>query len=106
MHCGVPTPFMPARNTPPPVPPPDPGPRPPPEPLPTPPLSPVPMPPPLPGPFDQLTTLASGSPKFTSAGFTTFSSGGPSSEGSIASFGFGFLIVAEGGVNCVQLNFG
>src|SRR6267378_3859449 len=39
-------------------------------------------------------------------GFGTFKSGGPSNDGSIASLGFRFLIVASGGVNCVYLNFG
>src|SRR5712692_4598239 len=41
-----------------------------------------------------------------SGGLATFKSGGPSSEGSMGSFGFRFLSVASGGVNCVHLNFG
>src|SRR5580704_7611176 len=106
MHSGTPTPFTPARNTPPPVPPPSPGPKPPPVPLPIPPPSPEPIPPPPPGPFDIFTVDASGSPKLFKLLFATFKSGGPSRLGSIGSFGFGFLIVAEGGVNCVIANFG
>src|SRR5712692_5971435 len=106
MQAGWPTPFTPARNIPPPVPPPSPGPRPPPEPLPMPPPWPVPMPPPPPGPPEKLTEAASGSPMLLSAGLLTFKSGGPRSEGSIGSLGFGFLIVATGGVYCVHWNFG
>src|SRR5216684_6300818 len=98
MHWGEPTPFTPARKTPPPVPPPSPGPRPPPEPLP--------MPVPLPFPSESVTLLPIGSPKFAILGLGTFKSGGPSREGSIASFGFRFSIFAWGGVNCVHLNLG
>ena len=36
-----------------------------------------------------------------SAGLLTFKSGGPSSEGSIASFGLGLRMTGAGGVNCV-----
>src|SRR5215467_10774338 len=106
MHAGWPTPFTPARNSPPPVPPPEPGPSPPPEPLPTPPPVPVPIPPPPPSPFDMFTEAARGSPRLLRAGLLTFRSGGPSSEGSIASLGFVFLIVTVGGMNCVHWNFG
>src|SRR5215469_17042673 len=106
MQAGWPTPFTPARNAPPPVPPPSPGPRPPPVPLPMPPPSPVPMPPPPPVPFDMFNEAASGSPIFDNGEFGTFKSGGPSSVGSIASFGFGFLITAVGAANCVIENFG
>src|ERR1700676_743478 len=98
MHTGDPTPFTPARNDPPPVPPPSPGPNPPPVPLP--------IPVPLPCPKDSEFPLANGSPNVGRFGlFSTFKSGGPSSEGSIGSFGFskGFTC---GGVNCVILNFG
>src|ERR1700674_495523 len=102
----MPTPLTPARNAPTPVPPPSPGPRPPPEPLPIPPDSPVPIPPPPPGPPEKFTVAASGSPIFVSGGLATRKSGGPRSDGSIANFGFGFLSVASGGVNCVHLNFG
>src|SRR6266852_1044511 len=98
MHIGEPTPLTPARNKPPPVPPPSPGPRPPPEPLP--------IPVPLPFPRESVTFFASGSPKFAILGLGTFKSGGPSSEGSIASLGFGFTILACGGVNCVHWNLG
>src|SRR6516164_1592759 len=101
MQAGEPTPFTPARNTPPPVPPPSPGPRPPPLPLPIPPPSPVPMPPPPPGPFDMVTEAARGSPKLDRFGLATFNSGGPSRVGSIGSLGFGFLMTAVGGVNWV-----
>src|SRR5579864_3801471 len=106
MHAGDPTPFTPARNMPPPVPPPSPGPRPPPPPLPIPPASPVPIPPPPPGPPEFVIAAASGSPMLFNGGFCTFKSGGPSNDGSIGNFGFGFLIVASGGVNCVHWNFG
>src|SRR5256886_4595398 len=77
MHIGEPTPFRPARKTPPPVPPPSPGPRPPPEPLP--------IPVPFPFPSESVTFFASGSPKFAMLGLWIFKSGGPSREGSIAS---------------------
>src|SRR5208283_1786609 len=105
-QVGEPTPFTPARNTPPPVPPPSPGPSPAPLPLPIPPPSPEPMPPPPPGPFDMVTEGASGSPKLESAGLLIFNSGGPKSVGSIGRMGFGFLITAVGGVNCVIANRG
>src|SRR5215470_11654786 len=106
MQLGMPTPFTPARNAPPPVPPPSPGPRPPPEPLPIPPPSPVPIPLPPPGPLDMLTEAASGSPKFDRLLLAIFRSGGPKSEGSMGNLGCGFLITAVGGVNWVMLNFG
>src|SRR5208283_4552001 len=102
----MPTPLTPALNAPPPVPPPSPGPSPPPLPLPMPPPSPEPMPPPPPGPLDMFTTAAMGSPKLERFGLATFKSGGPSSVGSIASLGFGFLITAVGGVNWVMLKRG
>src|SRR6202521_179321 len=98
MHIGVPTPFTPARNAPPPVPPPSPGPNPPPVPLP--------IPVPLPLPRESLMAEASGSPKFGRLGLGTFKSGGPSREGSIASLGFRFTILAWGAANCVQGNLG
>src|SRR3974390_1837851 len=101
-QLGEPTPLTPARNAPPPVPPPSPGPRPPPLTLPMPPPLPGPMPPPLPGPFDMVTEAESGSPKFDRFGFATFSSGGPSNVGSMGSLGSGFLMTAVGGVNCVM----
>src|SRR5260370_28723431 len=106
MHIGEPTPLTPALNMPPPVPPPSPGPSPPPEPLPIPPPSPVPMPPPPPGPLDMFTVEARGSPKLESAGLATFTFGRPSNVGSAGSLGSGFLMVADGGVNCVQANLG
>src|ERR1700692_4524705 len=71
-----------------------------------PPLVPTPIPPPPPGPPDMVTAPAIGSPTFVSGGFAIFSSGGPSSVGSIGNFGARFLIVASGGVNCVYANFG
>src|SRR6266478_3104631 len=98
MHSGTPTPFTPARNEPPPVPPPSPGPKPPPEPLP------MPVPPPL--PRESVTLFANGSPKFAIFGLGIFKSGGPNSDGSIASLGARFSIFACGGVNCVHLNLG
>ena len=49
---------------------------------------------------------ASGSPNVPIVGLGTFKSGGPSSDGSIASFGVGFSILICGGVNCVHLNLG
>src|SRR5882724_11731715 len=64
------------------------------------------MPVPFPFPRESVTLLASGSPKFAIFGLGTFKSGGPSSEGSIASLGFRFSIFACGGVNCVHLNLG
>src|ERR1700731_2127803 len=97
---------MPARKSPPPVPPVFPGPKPAPFPLPMPPLVPTPTPPPPPGPPDIVTAPAIGSPTFGSGGFAIFSSGGPSSVGSIGSLGARFLIVPSGGVNCVYANFG
>src|SRR5215475_14422201 len=93
----MPTPFTPARNAPPPVPPPSPGPSPPPEPLP--------MPVPLPWPNESEFAFAIGSPNVGKLLFI-FKSGGPSSEGSIASFGSGLIGFTCGGVNCVYLNFG
>src|SRR5260370_15195065 len=98
MQIGEPTPLTPARNIPPPVPPPSPGPSPPPEPLP--------MPVPSPFPRESVTFLARGSPKLAMLGLGTFKSGGPSSDGSIASLGFGFTILACGGGNRVHSNFG
>src|SRR6202030_2312847 len=106
MHCGEPTPFTPAPQPPPPVPAVSPDPSPAPVPLPMPPLVPMPIPPPPPGPPDMVTAPAIGSPGFVSGGFAIFSSGGPSSVGSIGIFGARFLIVASGGVNCVYENFG
>src|SRR5712691_1865951 len=106
MHVGYPTPFTPGWNAPPPVPAPDPGPRPPPSPLPMPPQQPVPMPFPPPGPPQLFTIFASGSPSLHSDGFGIFSSGASISVGSAASFGLGFFIVGDGGVNCVMRNFG
>src|SRR5260370_1897712 len=97
MHIGDPTPLTPALNMPPPVPPPSPGPRPPPEPLP--------IPVPLPFPRESVTFWASGSPKFAMFGLCTFKSGGPSRDGSIASFGFRFRIFALGAVNFLNWNF-
>src|SRR6266853_6392645 len=98
MHIGEPTPLTPALNMPPPVPPPSPGPSPPPEPLP--------IPVPLPFPRESVTLLARGSPKFAMLGLVIFKSGGPSSDGSIASLGFRFTIFAWGGVNWVYWNLG
>src|SRR5258708_38256564 len=98
MHIGEPTPLTPALNMPPPVPPPSPGPSPPPEPLP--------IPVPLPFPRESVTLLARGSPKFAMLGLVIFKSGGPSSEGSIASLGFRFTIFACGGGQFVPFNLG
>src|SRR5579863_3814917 len=101
MHSGMPTPLTPARNAPPPVPPPSPGPRPPPVPLPMPPPSPVPMPLPPPVPFDKFTVDCIGSPILGKLLLGIFKSGGPSSVASMGSFGVGFLITAVGVANCV-----
>src|SRR5450755_1915760 len=106
MQTGEPTPFTPARKSPPPVPAVLPGPRPAPLPLPIPPLVPVPMPPPPPGPPELLTVAANGSPMFGRGGLATLRSGGPSSVGSMGNLGAGFFRLASGGVNWVKANLG
>src|SRR5271168_2261269 len=105
MQLGTPYPASPALYTPPPVPPPSPGPTPPPEPLPIPVPFPDPIPFPLPGPFESFTVFASGSPQLDIFGLGNFKSGGPSTVGVAANFGFsgGFTL---GGVICVRLNLG
>src|ERR1700676_1798701 len=64
------------------------------------------MPAPPPEPLELVTLAARGSPILGILLFGILRSGGPSSEGSIGSLGFGFLITAVGGVNCVIANFG
>src|SRR5260370_34956148 len=50
--------------------------------------------------------LASGSPKFAALRFGTFRSGGPSSDGSMASLGSGFWILTCGGGDCGHWDLG
>src|SRR5260370_10661535 len=64
------------------------------------------MPVPFPFPRESVTLFPSGSPKFAIFGLGIFKSGGPSSEGSIASFGARFSIFGCGGVKFVIFYFG
>src|ERR1035437_1358938 len=90
------------RNTPPPMPPPDPGPKPPPVPEPTPPPEPLPMPPPEPVPLDGVPYFENGSPYCAMFTLGRVTSGGMRMVGSIVSLGFRLLSTAMGGVNCFK----
>ncbi len=97
---------MPGRKTPPPMPPPLAGAYATAVAGPTPPPEPEPMPLPDPVPFDGITAVDFGSPRFGMLFMATLISGGTITVGSTANLGFGFRITAAGGVICCIENFG
>src|SRR5580704_8384125 len=100
MTRGSETP-LPTRKTPPPIPASSPGPTPRPLPEPTPPPDPDPMPLPDPVPFDGITALDFGSPRFGILFMAvTLISGGTMTVGSTASLGFILRMTADGGASC------